>query len=311
MRGPQDVGPQDVGPLGDWPFGPPPLEEALPPEAEPTPSRIKRFRAWVRRVMPGVRRVALPFAGGIAAAFLALLAYRAVYPPPKPLTPSQVSTLSANVLASATPWPAYSALVYQAIQPSLVLIQVQKTGTDGKAEDALGSGVVIDDQGDILTALHVVDQVSAIEITFADGSKSTGKVTTRQPQNDIAVLRADTPPAMIIPATLGNPGALNVGDEAYVVGNPFGLYGSMTAGVISGFHRTFQPAGSTTKLQDLIQIDAAVNPGNSGGPLLNRYGQVVGIVTGLVNPTSQDVFIGIGFAVPINAAGGAVGSPPD
>ena len=293
------------GPVGRGPYGAPPEVE------EPPPSRIQRFRAWVARVMPWVRRVGIPFAGGIAAAFLALLAYRAVYPPPSPLTPAQVSTLSASVLASATPMPAYSALVYQAIQPSLVLIEVKKTGTDGKDEDGLGSGVVIDDQGDILTALHVVDGESEIEITFADGSKSAGEVITRQAQNDIAVLRADTPPAQIIPATLGNPGALNVGDEAYVVGNPFGLYGSMTAGVISGFHRTFQPVGSNTKLQDLIQIDAAVNPGNSGGPLLNRYGQVVGIVTGLVNPTSQDVFIGIGFAVPIDVAGGAVGSPPD
>ena len=102
---------------------------------------------------------------------------------------------------------------------------------------------------------------------------------------------------------------MRVGDEAFVVGNPFGLYGSLSAGVISGFNRSFQPVGSTSKLQGLIQIDAAVNPGNSGGPLLNRDGEVIGIVTGLVNPTRQDVFVGVGFAVPITVAGAAAGAP--
>ena len=104
---------------------------------------------------------------------------------------------------------------------------------------------------------------------------------------------------------------MQVGDEAYVVGNPFGLYSSMSAGVISGFNRTFQPNNSDLTLKGLIQVDAAVNPGNSGGPLLNRAGQVIGIVEGIANPTEQDVFIGIGFAIPINVAGGAAGLPPD
>jgi S1-C subfamily serine protease len=131
-----------------------------------------------------------------------------------------------------------------------------------------------------------------------------------QPEQDIAVLRADQPPAQIVPAVLGNPNAMRVGDEAFVVGNPLGFYGSMSAGVISGLDRTFQPGKSKQKLEGLMQIDAAVNPGNSGGPLLNRYGQVVGIITGIVNPSGQDVFIGIGFAVPITAAGGAAGLPP-
>ena len=96
-------------------------------------------------------------------------------------------------------------------------------------------------------------------------------------------------PHILIPAILGNPGAMRVGDEAFAVGNPFGLYGSMSAGVISGFNRTFQPSGSDQKLEGLIQIDAAVNPGNSGGPLLNRSGQVIGIVTGIINPDRGEV----------------------
>jgi S1-C subfamily serine protease len=103
---------------------------------------------------------------------------------------------------------------------------------------------------------------------------------------------------------------MHIGDEAFAVGHPFGLYGSMSTGVVSGLNRTFRHPESDQRLQGLIQIDAAVNPGNSGGPLLNRYGQVVGIVTGLVNPTDNNFFVGIGFAVPIDVAGGAAGLPP-
>lgn len=253
----------------------------------------------------------MPFAAGVAAALLALLLYNAIVPRPRQLTAQDVSDTVSQALASATPPPAFSASVYQAIQPSLVLIQVKAPGADGKEEDGLGSGVVIDDRGDILTSLHVVAGATEIQITFADGTRSSAQVTARQPENDIAVVLAAQPPKQIMPAVLGNPAAMHVGDEAYVVGNPFGLYSSMSAGVISGFNRSFQPQSSSVKLKGLIQIDAAVNPGNSGGPLLNRDGQVIGIVTGIINPTDQDFFIGIGFAVPIDVAGGALGSPPD
>jgi S1-C subfamily serine protease len=177
-------------------------------------------------------------------------------------------------------------------------------------ERGLGSGVVINYFGDILTSLHVIAGASEIRVTFADGTQSLARLTLEQPENDIAVLRADTIPDPLFPATLGNPNALRVGDEAYAVGNPFGLYGSMSSGVISGFDRSFQPPGTAFNLQGLIQIDAAVNPGNSGGPLVNRDGQVVGIVVGIVNPTEQNFFVGIGFAVPITSTGGAVGNPP-
>jgi S1-C subfamily serine protease len=243
----------------------------------------------------------------VLAALLALLLHSVLLPGPPPLTARDVNDTVAQALASATPPPAFSARVYQVIRPSLVLIQTQSPGTD---EHGLGSGVVIDDAGDILTSLHVVAGAHSILLTFADGTQSSGRVTASQPENDIAVLRASQPPAQIVPATLGNPNAMRVGDEAYVVGHPLGLYGSMSAGVISGFDRTFEPENGKQKLKGLIQIDAAVNPGNSGGPLLNRDGQVVGIVAGLVNPAGQDVFAGIGFAVPITVAGGAAGLPP-
>jgi len=232
-------------------------------------------------------------------------------PSPHQLTTNDVSTAVNQVLASATPPAPFSETVYEIIQPSLVLIQAKIPGTDGKTDDSLGTGTIVDANGDILTSLHVVANATDIQVTFADGTSSSASVATQQPQNDIAVLKADKLPAQIVPAVLGNPNAMHVGDEAYVVGNPFGLYSSMSAGVISGFNRTFQPVNTNLTLKGLIQVDAAVNPGNSGGPLLNRYGEVIGIVEGLVNPTDQNFFVGIGFAIPINVAGGAAGLPPD
>ena len=277
---------------------------------EPTPTRSEKMRVRLKKLRSWLRKGSI-FGSGVVAAFLGLLLYNQFFPPPHAITPREVKDTVAQVMASATPPPAFSALVYQTIQPSLVLIETKGTDSNGKSENALGSGVIIDDQGDILTALHVVANATQIQITFADGTQSEGTVASKQPDNDIAVLRAVHPPAQIVPAILGNPRSVRVGDEAYVVGNPFGLYSSMSAGVISGFNRTFQPTGSDHKLEGLIQIDAAVNPGNSGGPLLDRYGEVIGIVEGIVTPGDQEFFIGIGFAVPINVAGGGLGSPPD
>jgi S1-C subfamily serine protease len=268
--------------------------------SEPHAGRLQRLRA----------RPALPFVSGVLATLVALLLFRLLVPDPPPMTPQQVNDTVAQALASATPPPSFSARVYQAIQPSLVLIQTDAAAASGDVDHGLGSGVVIDDRGDILTSLHVVAGADDIQITFADGTQSSAQITTTQPEHDIAVLQADQLPEQIVPAILGNPNAMSVGDEAFVVGHPLGLYGSMSTGVISGFNRSFKLSNSDQRLEGLIQIDAAVNPGNSGGPLLNRDGQVIGIVAGLVNPADQDAFAGIGFAVPITVAGGAAGLPP-
>jgi S1-C subfamily serine protease len=177
------------------------------------------------------------------------------------------------------------------------------------ADGSMGSGVVVDASGDILTCLHVVANATSIEVTFADGTKSAATIQATQPENDIAVLRATQPPATIVPAVLGNPRSMQVGSEAFVLGSPFGLTGSISSGIVSGLNRSFQLPNNGPMLTGLIQVDAAVNPGSSGGPLVNRAGQVVGIVSALINPTNQGVFIGIGLAVPIDVAGGAAGLP--
>jgi S1-C subfamily serine protease len=262
-------------------------------------------KAWRRLLARGKRWV--PFASGVVAALLGLMLYNAFNPPAEPLTLNQVNSAVAEAMASATPAPAYSAQVYRAIQPSLVLI-VTDGADDGETEDqALGSGVLISDQGEILTALHLVDGAAAVQVTFADGTQSSAQIASTQPENDIAVLQPDQLPEIVVPAVMGNPYAVQVGDEAYAVGNPFGLYGSLSAGVISGFDRVFQSEDTGQVIEGLIQIDAAVNPGNSGGPLLNRNGQVIGIVVGVLNPTEEEFFVGIGFAVPITTAAGAAG----
>lgn len=278
------------------------MNESHTSQVELWQRRLQRLRTYALR--------AAPFVSGVLAAFAALLLYNLLIPGPHQLTTQEVNDSVAKALAEVTPAPAFSESVYQAIQPSFVLIQVQTKDKNGKPENGLGSGVIIDDKGDILTSLHVVTDAVNITLTFADGTESGAQVIVKQPENDIAVLAASKLPKQIVPATLGNPNAMRIGDEAFVVGNPLGLYASMSSGVISGFERSFQPPDSQQRLRGLIQIDAAVNPGNSGGPLLNRDGQVIGIVAGLVNPTEQDVFIGIGFAVPINVAGGAAGAPP-
>lgn len=264
---------------------------------------LARTRAWLKKTAP--------FGAGVLATFIALVLYNLIFPAPRPLTQKEVNNTVQQMLASATPAPAYSEQVYEIIRPSLVLIQTQSIDEEGEVKNGLGSGVIITDAGDILTALHVVTDTHVISVTFADGTRSYAAITMAQPSNDIAVLRTEKLPDPLIPAVLGNPRSMQVGDEAYVVGNPFGLYGSMSAGVISGFDRRFKDLDSNYELQGLIQIDAAVNPGNSGGPLLNRDGYVIGIVEGIINPDGHEAFAGIGFAVTITNAISGFGSPPD
>lgn len=241
---------------------------------------------------------------------LTALLVNALTPEPDMLTAPEVDELVGQALASATPRTAFSSQVYRAIYPSLVLIQTEGERSGEEDNHGLGSGVVINAAGDILTALHVVEKAAQIEVAFTDGTRAQATLIASQPDIDIAVLRSSQPPEVIVPAVLGSLSSVRVGDEAYAVGNPFGLPGSLSAGVISGFDRSLTLSETDQRISGMIQFDAAVNPGNSGGPLLNRNGQVIGIVTGLANPDEQRFFIGIGLAVPITAAAGAAGAPP-
>lgn len=269
----------------------------------------ERTRGWTKNIGSFLRR-GLPFAWGILAALITLAIYHFIFIAPTQLSTKDVNESVAIAMASATPPPAYSAQVYEIIRPSLVLIEIEETHQNAESDFGLGSGVVVDNFGDILTSLHVIDGATTIQVTFADGTESEAQVIMEMPELDLAVIQALDTPLQLVPATLGNPGAMRVGDEAFVVGNPFGLYGSMTSGVISGFDRVFSVPDSHIKIPGMIQFDAAANPGNSGGPLLNRQGHVIGIVTGLINPTDETFFVGIGFAVPINTAVGGMGAPP-
>ena len=230
------------------------------------------------------------------------------------------------------PLPSAAAAAYEAIYPSVVRVVGMADDKDvdrdaGKARDqdkdkdaekpdtgdqdrSVGTGVVILDNGTILTNLHVVWGSRRIKVRFFDGSESEADIVGTQPENDLAVLRPRRIPDDLHAATMRSTSDLRPGDEVIAVGHPFGIGPSVSAGVVSGLKREFRSPEGKRELTNLIQFDAAANPGNSGGPLVTMDGHVVGIVTAILNPSEQRTFIGIGFAVPIENAAQAAGMPP-
>jgi putative serine protease PepD len=185
--------------------------------------------------------------------------------------------------------------IYQRLAPSVVVV---RTSHD------LGTGVIVADNGTILTANHVIAGGGAVTVTFADGTTARATVTGTNPKLDIATLTPAKLPQVVVPATLG--GGADVGAPVVAIGNPLGLTDSVSAGVISGLDRTADT--NDGKFSGLIQFDASVNPGSSGGPLLDAHGLVIGIVVSIATPTREDAFAGIAFAVPIGAAVGGQGN---
>lgn len=190
--------------------------------------------------------------------------------------------------------------LYQQVLPGVVAI---RTGA------SLGSGFVYDSEGHIVTNQHVVEGVSEVEISFSSGFKAPGTVIGSDADADIAVIKVDAPADQIHPLAIGDSNTLNVGQQVVAIGNPFGLNGTMTLGIVSGLGRTqfahASPDGGFFSTADIIQTDAAINPGNSGGPLFNLQGEVVGVNQSIRTETfngatGNAVNSGVGFSISIN-----------
>ena len=230
---------------------------------------------------------------------------------PRKLTQEDINGAVLKTLET-TNLPSAAAKAYEAIAPSIVRVMSYEKSDNGREdiERGVGTGVVIVDKGIILTNLHVVNGAEVIKVTFADGLESVASIKSVQAEDDLAVLQAHTIPDDLIPATMRSTADLVPGDQVIAVGYPFGIGPSASAGVVSGLKRVFKSPEGKQEMKNLIQFDAAANPGNSGGPLVTTDGHVVGIVTAILNPTSARTFIGIGFAVPIENAAFAVGLHP-
>jgi len=244
-------------------------------------------------------------AAGLAAPLLVALGVWLAMPPEEPVAPPEPEAEAKNPTAADA---------YEKIRGAVVHVRgLPWDGTEDvevAGKENVGTGVVIVDDGTILTNLHVVNGAKRIKVTFANGLEVDAELLGARPEHDLAVLKSATVPDDLEPATMRSTEGLRVGEEVVAVGFPFGIGPSASAGVISGLAREYRSGDGKRRLTNLIQFDAAVNPGNSGGPLVTTDGEVIGIVTGLLNPTEQRVFIGIGFAVPIENAAAAVGLSP-
>ena len=286
---------------------PPAPEPDVRVPAHPASARRPRWRTAWRH--PGVLWTAI-----VALAASWVLGGGALQAPPRQLKQKDIDAAVMHT-AQTKVLPSQAARAAAAVAPSVVRVEGEIEGRKNKRGQTelgrgIGTGVVIVDNGTILTNLHVVQGAERITVTFFDGTESPAGIVNIQPDNDLAVLRATKLPDDLQPATMRSTGDLQPGDEVVAIGFPFGIGPSVSAGVISGLKRGFRSPEGGQVMSNLIQFDAAANPGNSGGPLVTMDGQVVGIVTAILNPTSARTFVGIGFAVPIENAAAAAGQIP-
>ncbi|MCX7229487.1 MAG: trypsin-like peptidase domain-containing protein [Burkholderiales bacterium] len=284
---------------------------ARPATAETPPPPPPRRFGWLRRLVSRSERPLLVVLG-VLAALAGVMLQRGLYPPPRALTQEDIDAAVLRTMETQ-PLPSQAAKAWEVIRPSVV--RVRRIGPPGKdgapGEDiGVGSGVVVVETGLILTNLHVVAGADSIKVVFADGLESDAVMVQAQPEQDLAVLQAKTLPDDLVPATLKSTADVRPGDVVVAAGFPFGIGPSVTSGVVSGLKREFRSPEGKRQLTNLIQFDAAVNPGSSGGPLITPEGEVIGIVTAVLNPTEQRVFVGIGFAVPIESAAAGAGMSP-
>ena len=292
--------------------GSPPAEGVGQPLASPPAGALGQPspRSWLK-IIRSYERLVFLTAGGLLALLLVYV-YTVLQPPPREITQRDIDAAVLHTLETK-PLPSAAARAYEIIRPSVVRVRGlghHDSDKDADTETSVGSGVVIVDKGTILTNVHVVAGSRRVKVVFADGLESDARVVGLQPENDLAVLQAETIPDDLAPATLRSTADLALGDEVIAVGFPFGIGPSVSAGVVSGLRREFVSPEGQQLLTNLIQFDAAANPGSSGGPLVTMDGAVVGIVTAILNPTKERVFVGIGFAVPIENAASAVGIHP-
>jgi len=279
------------------------------PGAAPTPASAAALARGIRGFLKRHRSLSIFAAGGLFALVLALV-FGAMRDAPYEYTQEDIDAAVLHTLENNT-LPSRAAKAAELVRHAVVRVRGFTNDESGnEVERDVGSGVVIVDDGLILTNLHVVAGAERVAVTFADGLESEAELVGLKPETDLAVIRAKQVPDDQAPATLGSTAKLQPGDEVVAVGFPFGIGPSVSAGVISGLNREFRSREGHRVLTRLIQFDAAANPGSSGGPLVTMDGTVVGIVTAILNPTEARTFIGIGFAVTIEAAGSAVGIPP-
>ena len=281
------------------------------PAAPPAPAAAApRAPGRLRRAL-GEHRLPLAIMATAAASLGVVLLYAALHPAPRAITQDDIDSAVLHTLETQ-PLPSKTAKAYEAVRESVVRVRGlgREREKDGHLIEGIGTGVVIVDSGIILTNLHVVAGAERVEVRFHDGFESEATVIGVRPEHDLAVLKAAKIPDDLPAATLRSTADLAPGDEVVAVGYPFGIGPSVSAGVVSGLARDYRSPKGERVLTNLIQFDAAVNPGNSGGPLVTADGEVVGIVTAILNPTDQRVFIGIGFAVPIENAAAAIGVSP-
>jgi len=235
--------------------------------------------------------------GGVYGIVVLVLVFAFVFEQQKTDVIHQTSTLG-NIVQSSPGSQLSLADLFSKSQDGVVQIVVRKTG-DNASDRAIGSGIVYDLSGHIITSNHVVEDYQKIRVVFHDGQSYSAKVSGTDRFADLAVIKVDADPQALHPLPLGDSSKLRIGDQVTAIGSPFGLSGSMTSGIVSQLGRILNPPNlQSFSIPNVIQTDAAINPGNSGGPLLNNYGEVIGINTAIQTETGE--FSGVGFAIPSN-----------
>ncbi len=193
----------------------------------------------------------------------------------------------------------FPALV-ERVSNSVVAIRTV-VGTGFRQGSGTGTGIVVDKDGHIVTNYHVIEGAREVSVEFVDGTVVAGTVVRTDEANDLAVVRVSAAAGLLAPATFADSSLVHPGETVFAIGNPFGLDFTVTSGIVSAVNRTSPAEGvGGEQLRGMIQTDAAVNPGNSGGPLFNAAGEVIGINTAIENPSGNSVFVGVGFAIASN-----------